>query len=223
VLTSLLSGEYPATELYSSQPPVRNCLSTDNCLGQSESELLYVGRFTANQFVLATRPLRPTTSIFFFKLNTYGHSSYVTFSLTRGWVCRLHLLLTFASTVILRPESRWTHDHILLSQIRESSNLEGQVPVFISSRNRVAQLYLQALGFLFVANDSEGYGGSIRPRLHMVCLGRPNCLQDNSSARTTQETQPLYCCRGVFTVPLHSNGRGADHIENTVLLLLRDC
>jgi hypothetical protein len=27
----------------------------------------------------------------------------------------------------------------------------------------------------------------------------------------------------VFTAPLHSNGRGADHIENTVLLLLRVC
>jgi hypothetical protein len=32
-------------------------------------------------------------------------------------------------------------DHILLSQIRDSPNLEGQVPVFISPRNRVAQLY----------------------------------------------------------------------------------
>jgi hypothetical protein len=31
----------------------------------------------------------------------------------------------------------------------------------------------------------------------------------------------LYCCRGVFTSSLHSNSRGADHIENAVLLLLR--
>jgi hypothetical protein len=30
-------------------------------------------------------------------------------------------------------------------------NLEGQVPVFISPRNRVAQLYPQALGSLSVA------------------------------------------------------------------------
>jgi hypothetical protein len=41
----------------------------------------------------------------------------------------------------LRSESRGTHDHILLSQIRDSSNLKGQVPAFISPRNRVAQLY----------------------------------------------------------------------------------
>jgi hypothetical protein len=54
----------------------------------------------------------------------------------------------------------------------------------------------------------------------------PNCLQGNSSARTTQKTQPLYRCRGVFTAPLHSKVRGgADHTENTpfpaVTLLLR--
>jgi hypothetical protein len=40
--------------------------------------------------------------------------------------------------------------------------LEGQVLVFISPRNRVAQLYPQALGFLFVASyDSQGYGGAL--------------------------------------------------------------
>jgi hypothetical protein len=32
---------------------------------ESESELLYDWRFTANQFILASRPLRPTPSIFF--------------------------------------------------------------------------------------------------------------------------------------------------------------
>jgi hypothetical protein len=37
----------------------------------------------------------------------------------------------------------------LLSQIRDSPNLKGQVPVFISPRNMVAQLYPQALGFDF--------------------------------------------------------------------------
>jgi hypothetical protein len=42
------------------------------------------------------------------------------------------LLLVLASAFILRSESRWIHDHILLSQIRDSSNLEGQVPVFIT-------------------------------------------------------------------------------------------
>jgi hypothetical protein len=40
--------------------------------------------------------------------------------------------------------------------------MEGQVPVFISLKNMVAQLYPQALDFLFVTSyDSHGYGGGI--------------------------------------------------------------
>jgi hypothetical protein len=46
--------------------------------------------------------------------------------------------------------------------MRDSPNLEGQVPVCISPRNRVAQLYPQALGSLHVVSyDSQGYGGGI--------------------------------------------------------------
>jgi hypothetical protein len=51
------------------------------------------------------------------------------------------LLLVLASAVIFRSESRGTHDHILLSQIQDPLNLEGQVPVFISLRNMVVRLY----------------------------------------------------------------------------------
>jgi hypothetical protein len=54
-----------------------------------------------------------------------------------------------------------------LFQIRDYPNLEGQVPVFISPRNRVAQLYPQALGSLFFTSyDSQGYGGGNRTRLY---------------------------------------------------------
>jgi hypothetical protein len=75
--------------------------------------------------------------------------------------------MVLVSTIILKSESRGTHDHILLSLIPGSPNLDIQVPVFISPRNRVARLYPQALGSLFVASyDSQGYGGSIRPLLH---------------------------------------------------------
>jgi hypothetical protein len=56
----------------------------------------------------------------------------------RGRVRRLQLLLVLASAVILGSEFLGTHDHILLSQIRDTLNLEGQVSVFISPRNRVA-------------------------------------------------------------------------------------
>jgi hypothetical protein len=51
--------------------------------------------------------------------------------------------------------------------LEKDPNLEGQVPVFISPRNRVAQLYPRALGSLFVVSyDSQGYGGGILTRLY---------------------------------------------------------
>jgi hypothetical protein len=112
--------------------------------------------------------------VFFFQLNTCDHSPYVTPSLTRGWDCRLQLLLVLARAIILRSESRGIHDHILLSQIRDSSNLEGQVPIFISPRDRVAQLYLKVLGSVFIASyDSQGYGGGIRPSLRVRSISVP--------------------------------------------------
>jgi hypothetical protein len=44
---------------------------------------------------------------------------YGAFSLTRGLVCRLQLLLAFARAGILGSEFRGTREHILLSQIRD--------------------------------------------------------------------------------------------------------
>jgi hypothetical protein len=99
----------------------------------SESELLD-WRFTAKQFVLASSPLRLTTSNFVFQMNTCGYSPYVTSSLTTGWVCRLQFLLTLASAVILRPVPHFTVSHSRLL------NLEGQVPVFISPTDWVPLL-----------------------------------------------------------------------------------
>jgi hypothetical protein len=53
----------------------------------------------------------------------------------------LQLLLALARAVILGFESDGTCDHLLMSQIREFPNLEGQIPVLMSPRKRVAQLY----------------------------------------------------------------------------------
>jgi hypothetical protein len=83
-------------------------------------------------------------------------------------VLRTGLSFTIAADprqLILGSESLGTHDQILLFQIRDSPNLEDQVPLFVSPRNRVSQLYPAALGSLFVASyDSQGYGGGIRSR-----------------------------------------------------------
>jgi hypothetical protein len=82
-------------------------------------------------------------------------------------VCCLQLLLVLTSAVILRSESHGTYDHMLLSQIRDSSNLKSQVPV-LYPRKMVAQLYPQTLGYFFIASyDSQGCGGGIRTCLHM--------------------------------------------------------
>jgi hypothetical protein len=97
--------------------------------------------------------------------------AYITSSPTRGRVYHLQLLLVLASAVTLRSESRRTHDHIFLSQIRDSLHLEGQVSVFIPPRKRVVQLYPQALGSRFVASyDSQGtmevFGAASRRVIH---------------------------------------------------------
>jgi hypothetical protein len=137
ILLTLLNSQFQ----FSNSPLVRVRVRVT----QRDSELLYDWRFIAHHFVLATSPLRPTIRIFIFQLNTWGYCPW-------GWVCHLQLLLVLASAVIVRSESRGTHDHILLSQIRDSPNLEGQVQVFISPRNWVAQLYHQTLGSLSVAS-----------------------------------------------------------------------
>jgi hypothetical protein len=79
---------------------------------------------------LDANPLRLTTNNFIFNCTPAVIVLIQTSSLTGGWVCRLKLLV-LASAVILRSEFRGTHGHILLSQIRDSLNLEGQVLVYI--------------------------------------------------------------------------------------------
>jgi hypothetical protein len=59
----------------------------------------------------------------------------------RGWFCRLKLLLILASAVILGSESGET---TTFYQIRDSTNLEGYVPIFTSPGNRVVQFYPHA-------------------------------------------------------------------------------
>jgi hypothetical protein len=52
-------------------------ISSQLTQSQPEAELLYDWRFTDNQFVLATSPLRLTTSNFIFQLKTCGCIPYV--------------------------------------------------------------------------------------------------------------------------------------------------
>jgi hypothetical protein len=141
---------------------------------ESESESLYEWRFTPNQFVSAPSPLRHRKN-FFYQLNTCCHSPYVTSSLTRGWVCRLQLLLALASAFILRSEYRRTHDHILLSQIRDSPNPELRSRIYIP-QEQGGPVITPALCSLSVAiYDSQGYGGG-NSNLHPPWRFSPLCL-----------------------------------------------
>jgi hypothetical protein len=67
------------------------------------------------------------------------------------------------SGVRIRWDS-WSYFTVRDSRIPQPG---GQVPVFISPRNRVARLYTKALGSILVSYESQVYGGGIRTRLHM--------------------------------------------------------
>jgi hypothetical protein len=61
------------------------------------------------------------------------------------------------------PQNHWPHltvsfEIICYCLMRYSPNLEGQVPVFISPRNRVTELYPRALGSLSVASPVMAAG-----------------------------------------------------------------
>jgi hypothetical protein len=86
---------------------------------------------------------------------------FVAPSLTRGRVCNLlyNCFWALSEQSLLGP-SPAELTTIFYCLIWDSPNLEGQVPVFISPRNRVAQLYPRALGSLYVASyDSQGSWG----------------------------------------------------------------
>jgi hypothetical protein len=94
----------------------------------STHELLYDWRFTANQFVLATSPLRLTTNNSIFQLNTYCYDPYN--------CCWPSPAQSFSG-----PSHTGLMTTFYSIRFEDSPNLEGQVTVFISPRNRVAQLY----------------------------------------------------------------------------------
>jgi hypothetical protein len=125
--------------------------------------MLYYWRFTANPFFLAISPLRLTTSIFFFQLNTCHHSPHVTSSLMRGWVCRLQLLLAFANAVILRSESRGTHDHILISHIRDSPTWGTRVLAKSKSNKKSKSKSNLLYDWRFTANQFVLASSPLRP------------------------------------------------------------
>jgi hypothetical protein len=153
-------------------------------------------------------------------------------SLSRERVCRLQLLIVLANAVILGSESLGTHDHILLSQIRDLPNLEGQVAIFISSRNRMPQLYPQALCSILSPPTTRRAKGEMLEPASALGLTTTRLVVSlyNLVMYRIENTVPnnlLYCCscihcRGnVFTQPLPRSGPRSHvtykmHIENCI-------
>jgi hypothetical protein len=95
--------------------------------------------------------------------------------------------LVLASAVILGSEFRRSHYHILLSQTRDCSNLQAQVPVFTSPRNR------GGTGPPF--RGSGGRGGIIHSRLYAgnsVTSGSSSLYSPGTD--TIENTAPKKTC-----------------------------
>jgi hypothetical protein len=95
--------------------------------------LLCYDRLSVDQSALLSSPIWDPRPDFHYCQRVAGVFMWSALSNERMGL--LKFLLGLASAVILGSESRGTHDHILLSQIRDSRNLEGQIPVFISPRH----------------------------------------------------------------------------------------
>jgi hypothetical protein len=146
--TSLLAGEYPATELshsptnyftslhftslhstplhstplHSTQVNCRQHLTTQKV---SQIYVTIDGQSASLSWCQAPISGLDQTFITILRLQAFWRGAL---SLMSGRVYRLQLLLVLASAVILGSKSLETRDHILLSQIRDSPSLKGQVP-----------------------------------------------------------------------------------------------
>jgi hypothetical protein len=109
---------------------------------------------------LEISPLRNTTEKFYFPTEHLHVYSLRNILFDKRMGLSFTIAAALSSAVILKSEFCGIRDHILLSHIRDSPNLEGQVTIFISPRKRVARLYPQALGCLFVTSyDSQDHDG----------------------------------------------------------------
>jgi hypothetical protein len=93
-----------------------------------------------------------TRDQFFFLLEIFFRQLQVCYfvapSLTRVRVCKLLLLLVSSAQSRSGLSPAGLNTIFYCSNPWHSHNLQGQVPVFISARNRVAQIYPRALGSL---------------------------------------------------------------------------
>jgi hypothetical protein len=126
--------------------------ASENCQLYGEVEVEVTLRPTVSSPVsLGVRRPSGTSDQFYFLLEMFFRQlrvcNFVAPSLTRGRVCNLLYNYVWAlpeQSFLGRSPAELTV--IFYCLIWDSPNMESQVPVFISPRNRVAQLYTRALG-----------------------------------------------------------------------------
>lgn len=167
------------------------------CTALSMSKLCHDWRSVGQSFLMSSPPVWEPRTTRFLLLSDRGGFVNVGRPL---WRERLGLSFTVAAGPRQRSHS-WVPSPaglmtiILLSQIRDSSNLKDHVSIFKSPRDRMAQLCIpQELGSLFVASYvSQGYGGGIITRLHTRSTLKVNI----NPVRTSHETRchmATSCC-----------------------------
>jgi hypothetical protein len=138
----------PTTQGYSKS--IQTCLHPGPFFSEVEVEV-NLRRTVSRPVCIGVRHPSGTCGQFFFLLEISFRQLCVCYfvapSLTRGRVCNLlyncFWALTEQSLLGRSPAELTT---IFYCLVWDSPNLEGQVPLFISPRNRVAQLYPRALG-----------------------------------------------------------------------------
>jgi hypothetical protein len=115
---------------------------------------------------------------------------------------------------ILRSESRGTHDHILLSQIRDSPNLEGWVPqeqggpVIPPGTGFPFRRFLRLAVLRWRYSKPPPHGMDSWPGLGSSLYNLGAGPVENTVSKISSIVMSRVRCRGeVFTVPQSSNGR----------------
>jgi hypothetical protein len=135
---------------------------------------------------LGTKPLETHDQCFFNWTLAVDERMGLSFTIAAG-------PLQLSHSQVRVPRDSWPHFTLSNSTVPKPG---GQVPVFISPRNRVARLYPQALGSLFFTScDSQSCGGDIRPRLHGI-----NCLHGSLYRLARISGNPLSRKRAYWNV-----------------------
>jgi hypothetical protein len=143
-----LMSSYAGDHLTSTCSP--NCrLST---LTSNPKSKLHYDRRSVGQSVLVTGTHQgPATNCYSFFLIIFRQMRVCWLwapSLTRGRFCSLQLLLGLSSTAFLGFESLRTYEYILLSQLWDSPNFEGQVRVFSFPPEQGSPVIPTGFGFI---------------------------------------------------------------------------